>query len=122
MPFVMLTGPVILLPAQPVPTEQHVAGRGGDGDRPGDRRTAERQPGAPVALIGPVTMPPLIQSAPPAWTVTGPVSFPPDETQTDWPLATLNGPVLLVVMHAWVKTTEIVVVPLRSCSARCRSA
>ena len=61
-----------------------------------------------VAVNGPVTAPPLIQSEPPACTFTGPTSLPPLETQTDWPFATVNGPVLLVVMHACVKPTEIV--------------
>jgi hypothetical protein len=66
---------------------------------------------APVELSEALTVAPLTDSAPPEFTVTGPVTLPGAVTQTDWPEATVK-PGTVVVMHgllnvtAWVMLAE----------------
>jgi hypothetical protein len=65
-------------------------------------------PSALVELSDPPIDPPLTQRAPPAPTVTDPVTFPPEPMQMTCPFATLSDPLSVEVMQAWVNPTVIV--------------
>lgn len=69
-------------------------------------------PRARVDLSGPPMVVPLAHSAPPAATDTGPVTLLPGARQMAWPLAMVSDPLMVVVMHGWVNTTETVVLAL----------
>jgi hypothetical protein len=67
---------------------------------------------APVELTEALTVAPLTDSAPPEFTVTGPVTFPGAVTQIDWPEVTVK-PGTVLVMHGllnpttWVMLAEV---------------
>ena len=120
-PFVLVTVSLVIAACVgedaaglPTGSDASTDGPGGDAATTLDGAIADtsiapqiRTTDAPVALIGPVTVPPTMTSVPPAeHRCSGPVCEPPAPTQALSPALTPSGPAWPLVEHGRVTTTS----------------